>query len=231
MATFKEMRSDVEPSAKMKKGFLQATNYLNSHLNADEVPLYRAHLSWIPVFIRQVPFMIAGGIVGGVAWGITGDFMLGMTIQLVAWLIGIIGQANQIYRNISTDILLTNQGIHSKRKLFAVEDDQFSRYGYVNDAELTYNSVMQRMLEYGDVKISTMGGAVDDGDYVFKCVAKPMELKRAVRAAQQKYNSAMSGGPMMSRGMMGGPGIAPMQDDAQGGGRNRKSGNRRRGRG
>lgn len=223
------MRSDVSADAKMKKGFLQATNYLNSHLNSDEVPLYRAHLSWIPVFIHQVPFMILGGIIGGIAWGVTGDFILGCTIQLAAWGIGIIAQFHQIYKNIATDILLTNQGIHSKYKLFAVEDDQFTRYVYVNDAELSYNSIFQRLLEYGDIEISTISGS--DDDYVFKCVAKPMSLKRAVRAAQNKYNSMnMGSNPMASRGQMGGP-AAPMPARENSiGGRNRKGGPRRHGR-
>lgn len=231
MGKLKDITNDVAEGAKMKKGFLQATNYLNSHLNADEVPLYRAHLSWIPVFVHQVPFMILGGIIGGIVWGITGNFLLGCAIQLGAWGVGIVAQLHQIYKNIATDILLTNQGVHSKYKLFAVEDDQFTRYAYVNDAELSYNSVFQRLLEYGDVKISTISGA--DDDYTFKCVAKPMSLKRAVRAAQNKYNSMnMGGGPAASRGQMGGPGIASMPPNNQmenSNGRNRKGGPRRRG--
>lgn len=231
MGRLNDIRADVSADAKMKKGFLQATNYLNSHLNSDEVPLYRAHLSWIPVFVHQVPFMILGGIIGGIVWGVTGDFVLGCTIQLAAWGIGIIAQFHQIYKNIATDILLTNQGIHSKYKLFAVEDDQFTRYMYVNDAELSYNSVFQRLLEYGDIEISTISGEKDD--YVFKCVAKPMSLKRAVRAAQNRYNSMGAGStPMASRGRMGGPAMPmpPRNDRGDGGGRNRKGGPRRRGR-
>lgn len=229
-----ELKANVRQDVKMKKGFLQATNYLNSHLNPDEVPIYRAHLSWIPVFIRQVPFMLVGGLVGGIAWGVTDDFFLGIFIQLVAWAIGALAQVGQIYHNISTDILLTNQGIHSKRKLFAVEDDQFARYQYVNDAELSYNSVFQRLLEYGDIEIITIGGRQGDGnsDYLFKCLAKPAALKAAVRAAQNKYNSSMSM-PMASQGQMGGPGNMPMGAPAMGNmersGRNRQPGNRRRG--
>lgn len=229
-----DLKADVRQDVKMKKGFLQATNYLNSHLNTDEVPIYRAHLSWIPVFVRQVPFMIIGGIVGGIAWGVTNDFLLGIFIQLVAWAIGAIAQIGQIYHNISTDILLTNQGIHSKRKLFAVEDDQFARYQYINDAELSYNSIFQRLLEYGDIEIITMGGrqSDDNSDYVFKCLAKPAALKAAVRAAQNKYNSNASM-PIPSQGQMGGPGIGGMNSAPVGNmgrsGRNRQPGNRRRG--
>lgn len=224
MGKIQDAKRDVASDAKMKKGFLQATNYLNSHLNTDEVPLYRAHLSWIPVFVRQIPFMIFGGIIGGLVWGISGDFILGNIVQLVIWGIGIIGQVPQIYKNIATDILLTNQGIHSKRKLFAVEDDQFARYMYVNDAELSYNSIFQRLFEYGDMQITTINS--NDNDYVFKCLAKPMSFKKAVRAAQNRNSNAMMGGPAASRGNMGGPGFDTRE---QGGGRNRQSGHRRRG--
>lgn len=193
MGKIKDAMQDVAPEANMKKGFLQATNYLNSHLNEGEFPLYRAHLSWIPVFVRQIPFMLIGSLIGGVAWGVTGDFLLGCSIALGAWIIGALAQIGQIYKNIATDILLTNQGVHSKYKLFAVEDDQFSRYGYVNDARLTYNSIFQRIFQYGDVEIETIG---TDANYEFKCLAKPMMLKQAVRAAQQKYggHGGMGGG-------------------------------------
>lgn len=207
------MKAEVTPDAQMKKGFLQATNYLNSHLNQDEFPLYRAHLSWIPVFIHQVPFMLVGSVIGGAVWGILGDFFLGCGIALIAWVIGFLSQIGQIYRNIATDILLTNQGLHSKHKLFAVEDDQFSRYGYFNDAVLDYNSILQRLFQYGDVEVNTIG---DGADYIFKSLAKPQAFKSAVRAAQQKYGMGGMPGPMgapMGGGYRGGGyGGAPMQD-------------------
>lgn len=199
---------------KMMKGFLQATKYLNTHLNADEYPLYRAHLSWIPVFFRQVPFILIGGIAGGITWGVVGDFFIGAAVFLAAWVIGLISQFHQIYKNIATDILLTNQGIHSKYKLFAVEDDQFSRYDYVNDATLSYDSIMQRLFEYGQIKIDTVG---TDANFEFSCLAKPKTLKAAVRAAQSKYGRM---------GAYGGTGIGT--PDPRGGGRGKQQTGKKR---
>lgn len=183
---------------RMKKGFLQATNYLNSHLNPGEIALYRAHLSWIPIFIHQIPFMLVGGIIGGLVWGITNDFLIGSAIFIIAGIIGVLSQIPQCYKNIATDILITSQGVHSKTKLIAVEDDQFTGYGYINDAELNYHSIIQRFLQYGEVKISTVSGTEDD--YVFKNLAKPMTFKRACRAAQQRFlnRGLTTGGPMMN---------------------------------
>lgn len=175
---------------RMKKGFLQATNYLNTHLNEGEVPIYRAHLSWIPVFTRQIPFMIIGGILGGIAWGSTGDFVIGSGIFTGAFIIGALSQIHRIYVNIATDILLTNQGIHMKENLIAVENNKFARYNRINDAELNYRSILQRAFDYGDVAVITIGGAPDDS-YDFKGVAKAGVFQEAVRTAITKYNSPM----------------------------------------
>lgn len=190
---------------RMQNGFLQATNYLNSHLNPGETPLYRAHLSWIPVFIHQIPFMLAGGLIGGLVWGITNDFFMGLLIFILAEVIGVLSQLPQCYRNIATDILITDQGIHSKKKLVAVEDDQFARFQFINDAELTYNSILQRILQYGQVEVSLISGSEDD--YIFKNLAKPMTFKNALRAAQQRFINGggavgMNGG--YGQGMRGG---------------------------
>lgn len=203
----KEKNKEQAPENKMMKGFLQATKYLNEHLNPGETPIYRAHLSWIPCFIHQIPFMLVGGIAGGVAWGITTDFFLGTAVFAGAWVLGVLSQLPQCYKNISTDILITNQGIHSKKKLFAVEDDQFSRYGYINDAELTYGTVFQRMFQYGQIKVSTVGGG-GESNYEFKNLAKPATFKNALRAAQQKFG----GGGGYAGGMppQGGPQQAPI---------------------
>lgn len=193
MGKVKQAFDDVAPDAKMKKGFLQATKYLNEHLNPGEHPIFRAHLSWIPIFVRQIPFMLVGSLIGGVVGGVMGNLLIGVAIALGIWIIGALAQVGQIYKNIATDILLTNQGIHSKRKLFAVEDDQFSRYAVINDARLTYNSIFQRMFQYGDIEIETIG---NDANFEYKCLAKPMAFKQAVRAAQQRFSiqGAMAAG-------------------------------------
>lgn len=175
----------AEDSSRVYKGFLQTTGYLNSHLNVDEVPLYRAHLSWIPVFIHQIPFMLAGGAIGGLVWGLMNDFLLGFGIYTLAFVIGMISQIPQVYANIATDILITNQGVHSKKKLVAVQDDKFTQHQYLNDVELDYRSVFQRIFEYGTVKVVTIAGS--DENYEFKNLAKPATFKQAVRAIKNKY--------------------------------------------
>ena len=48
-----------ESTNRVAKGYLQTTRYFNNSLNPGEEMLYRAHLSWIPVFVWQIPFMMA----------------------------------------------------------------------------------------------------------------------------------------------------------------------------
>lgn len=183
----KERREESLQSQARLKGFLQATRYLDSHLNNGEVPIYRAHLSWIPLCIHQIPFMLIGGVTGGLAWTISNSFITGSSITLMILIIGILSQLPQAYRNFTTDILLTNQGIHSKTKLIAVKDDQFTRHAYINDAELNYDTIWKRIFKYGDVDVTTLAGC--DDSYHFDNLARPMLFKNAVREAQQKYSA------------------------------------------
>lgn len=171
-------------------GFLQATNYLNSHLNSDEVPLYRAHLSWIPIFVHQIPFLLFGGIIGGIVWAITNNFLIGLAVYIAFSIIGIFSQIGLIYRNISTDILITNHGLHSKKKLIAVADDRFTRHQYINDVELDFHGIFQRMFEYGTCTVPTIGDT--DSTYIFKNLAKPETFKQAMRAIRTKYGNGSS---------------------------------------
>lgn len=170
---------------RLKGGFLQATKYLNSHLNKGEYIIYRAHLSWIPCFINQIPFMLAGGIIGGIAWGVTDSFLVGSNVVMIATLLGILSQLPTIYRNIVTDIVITNQGLHSKHGLIMVQDDQFTPHNRINDAEIDINSIAQRVFRYANVSIVTIAG--DDNGYEFKKLAKPHVFKQAVRQAGQTY--------------------------------------------
>lgn len=185
----------MKSNNRMMKGFLQATGYLNSHLNEGEQPLYRAHLSWIPIFTRQVPFLLVGGLAGGAVWAFLNNFLIGLAVYTIIVMVGLLSQIPVAYKAISTDILLTNQGIHSKKKLFVVDDDQFTRYAYINDAELDYTNVIQRAFDYGNVKIVTIS---DNNDYVFKCLAKPQQFKAAVRQAQSDFGTG-SGAPFVQQ--------------------------------
>lgn len=191
--------SNKRARRRLSKGFLQATKYLNSHLNSGEYIIYRAHLSWVPVFMNQVPFMLAGGLIGGIAWGITGSFLVGNNIQLIAFAIGLLCQCPQIYKNIVTDIVITNQGIHSKHGFIMVQDDQFTRHNYINDAEIDINSIWQRLFNYANVTITTIAGT--DDIYEFQKLSKPHVFKQAVRQAQHTFGN---GGTPFDNGRGGG---------------------------
>ena len=180
-----------ESTNRVAKGYLQTTRYFNNSLNPGEEMLYRAHLSWIPVFVWQIPFMMAAGVFGGLAWGISTNFLLGVAVFIGIMIFGIISQFPRIWTNIGTDILLTNQGLHSKRGVFIVKDDRFTRLNMLDDSDIDYGSFFQRVFKYGNVEIKTIAGA--DAFYSFKGLARPVTFKNTVRAAQNKYVSGGGG--------------------------------------
>ena len=135
--------------------------------------------------------MIAAGVIGGLAWGISTNFWLGIAVFFVIMAAGIISQFRRIWTNIGTDILLTNQGLHSKRGVFIVKDDRFTRLNMLDDSDIDYGSFFQRVFKYGNVEIKTIAGA--DAFYSFKGLARPVTFKNTVRAAQNKYVSGGGG--------------------------------------
>ena len=175
---------------RVEKGYLQRTSYFNKHLNPDEKMLYRAHLSWIPVFAWQIPFMLIGGLAGGIAWGVTTSFLFGVSVFGGICILGIISQFPRIWNNIGTDILLTNQGLHSKRGVFIVKDDRFTRLNMLDDSDIDFATFFQQIFQYGNVEIKTIAG--DGAFYDFKGLARPVTFKNTVRAAQNKYLSGSS---------------------------------------
>ena len=143
---------------RVEKGYLQRTSYFNKHLNPDEKMLYRAHLSWIPVFAWQIPFMLIGGLAGGIAWGVTTSFLFGVSVFGGICILGIISQFPRIWNNIGTDILLTNQGLHSKRGVFIVKDDRFTRLNMLDDSDIDFATFFQQIFQYGNQATMNTGG-------------------------------------------------------------------------
>lgn len=170
----------------IEKGYLQTTKYLNNSLNQNEQILYRAHLSWIPLFVRQIPFMLIGGIVGGVFAGISNNLLFGLLLFMGICFIGVLSQIPAILKNIGTDILLTNQGLHTKRGIIVVKDDRFSKLNMIDNSDIDYNSIFGRIFKYGNVEIRTISGGAD-ALYGFKNLARPATFKNSVRAAQQRF--------------------------------------------
>ena len=197
---------------RVERGYLQTTKYFNNSLNPKEQMLYRAHLSWIPVFARQIPFMLIGGLAGGISWGVTANFMFGLSVFAGICIIGIISQFPRIWTNIGTDILITNQGLHAKRGVFVVKDDRFTRLNMLDDSDIDYATFFQRVFQYGNVEVKTVAG--DDSFYNFKGLARPITFKNTLRAAQNKYLGS-STAPFERQAQMGTGGYPQPQQPQQ----------------
>ena len=157
--------------------------YIDKQLVEDEDILYRAHLSWIPVILHIIPFAIIGSAVSGLLWSLFG---LGIAILglLLFILIGFISQTGRIIRNLSVDIVVTNQRIHSKEGLINVKNDREASLSRVDDSDIDFHSIWNRLFKFGDLEVRTIGG---EAFFKFQDISRPRLLKRAINEAKDTY--------------------------------------------
>ena len=156
--------------------------YINKQLTPDEHVLYRGHISWVPLLLRMAPITVIAAAVGGFVWGLTSNFWLGILVFLVLILIGLLSQRKLIHKAISTDIAVTNRRFTSKENIIKVNNKE-SSLSRIDDTQLRADSVLQRIFNYGDISIQTLGGE----PYDFKDVARPTLLKEAINTAKDEY--------------------------------------------
>lgn len=167
----------------MKDGYLDQ----QVHKERGERILYRAHMSWVPVIVGMAPKAVIFSAAAGFILGATENPIFGIGTVIIGAVITIATQIPRIVTNIGTDIILTNQRIMAKKGIIAIKDDREASLGRIDSTDIDFNSLWERLFQYGDIEVKTIG---DDNFFPFKEIAQPLQFKWAIQEAKQRYAPA-----------------------------------------
>jgi uncharacterized membrane protein YdbT with pleckstrin-like domain len=160
-------------------------------LHSDEEIIFQGHPSW-RALIAFYAKGVAGAILFGlVVWLVSGLFdtdrvgtavLLGLIWLAIVLLVGFIMRWATVYT-------VTTRRLHIKRGIIArnVQETRLERVQNVNYQQ----SVLQRLLQVGDVDFDTAG--TDDSDFVFAGLAQPEHVVRQVDRATGIASAGPSG--------------------------------------
>jgi uncharacterized membrane protein YdbT with pleckstrin-like domain len=138
--------------------------------------MFEGHPSWRSILDFYVKGILATAVVAFVASLVGAD---ASTVTVIA----VVGVAATILvgfvKRIATNYMITNRRLHIKRGIVSrdIQETRLERVQNVNYQQ----SVLQRMLQIGDVDFDTAAG--DDYNFVFAGVADPSEVVERVDRA------------------------------------------------
>ena len=154
-------------------------------LHPGERVLYEGHPSWRSILDFYIKGFLATAVVALIAALVTGLGEGGADSGLVT-IIALVGVALTILagfvKRVATSYTITDRRLHIKRGIVSrtIQETRLERVQNVN-----YNqSVIQRMLQIGDVDFDTAAG--DDYNFVFAGVAEPADVVHMVDQATSR---------------------------------------------
>lgn len=154
-------------------------------LHPGEHVLYEGHPSWRAILDFYVKGIAATAVVALLVALVTG-WLGDETDQGLVTIIALVGVALTILvgfvKRVATNYTITDRRLHIKRGIVSrtIQETRLERVQNVN-----YNqSVLQRMLQVGDVDFDTAAG--DDYNFVFAGVADPADVVHMVDQATHR---------------------------------------------
>ena len=162
-------------------------------LHPGERILYEGHPSWRAILAFYVWGIVATALVCLLVALVSGLGEGGADNGLVA-IIALVGVAVTILagfvKRVATSYTITDRRLHIKRGIVSrtIQETRLERVQNVN----YHQTVMQRMLQVGDVDFDTAAG--DDYNFVFSGVAEPADVVHMVDSATHRGNGGGLGG-------------------------------------
>ena len=155
--------------------------------------LYEGHPSWRSILGFYLKGLLATAVVCllvALATGVIGD----ETNEGLVTIIALVGVALTILvgfiKRVATSYTITDRRLHIKRGIISrtIQETRLERVQNVNYRQ----SVLQRMLQVGDVDFDTAAG--DDYNFVFSGVAEPADVVHMVDTATHHGDAEGLGG-------------------------------------
>lgn len=164
------------------------TGYIDKRLKrTGERIIYRAHLSWVPLFLTAIPMTWIVSMLAGAVMGMTGNAGYTVMTIIIGIILIVISKIPGVLKNIGTDIVVTDRRLHSKTGIIDVDNDHETPLTNINNT-VADPTVIGRLFGYGDVVIQTIGG---NDDFTFRNVSNPNEL---VAIINETYDGLIAGG-------------------------------------
>lgn len=147
-------------------------------LHPGEEIVFEGHPSWRAAFAFYVYGLVGAAVIGalaGVIFSPTTGALVWLVLFAAVLLLGFFRLVSTTYV-VSTQRLIIRRGLLSRR----VQQTRIDRVQNVN----TRQTVVQRVLRVGMVDFDTAGSG--DGDFVFRGIADPAGIVRAVDRAQRE---------------------------------------------
>ncbi|MDX6678010.1 MAG: hypothetical protein QOE31_2062 [Solirubrobacteraceae bacterium] len=157
-------------------------------LEPGEHLIFEGHPSWRSIlgfYIKGIlAVAIAGALVAAATRVLEDDVNGGLVTAAVLVLLAIVLVVGWVKR-LFTTYTISNHRLHIRRGIVARAEQQtaITRVQNVN----THQSVLQRLLQIGNVNFDTAAG--DDFDFEFGGVADPQEVVEAVHRAQREADA------------------------------------------
>ena len=144
--------------------------------NPNEVEVFRARESNIPVLLRAIPIVVLG-IVAAVATYLLGykDYTLWVALAFV--ILTIVVVVPRLVANLATDVVVTDRRLYYRSGIINIKD-HVTELSNISDVSID-PTIFGRIFDYADVKIQTIAG---EEDFDFREIAHAYEMRRAISA-------------------------------------------------
>lgn len=156
------------------------SSYVNSVLAAGERIVYRAaisHWKFVLYYLTGGLFLLAGAAIGVRPAGVSDQTQLAAAAALL--LVGVVSIAVALIRRLTTELVLTDRRIITKRGLIA-RDTVEMNLGKVESVRVN-QGLLGRVLNYGDVTVIGTGASLEP----LRGIADPLELRKQLGAVTQ----------------------------------------------
>lgn len=161
-------------------------------LEPGETIIFQGHPSWRSIlgfYVKGLLVAVIGAAIAAGATRIANDEVDTGLVTLVAIALIVVVLVAGYVKRLFTTYTISTHRLHIRRGIIARAEQQtlINRVQNVN----THQSVLQRMLMYGDVNFDTAAG--DDFDFQFAGVSQPHEVVEAVHRAQRDADVPATG--------------------------------------
>lgn len=153
----------------------------------DEVEVFHAKESWIPVILGGIPFILLGIAALVVAWWLSKQQAIGLMLLGASVVVAVLSRIPRILANLDTDVIITNKRLYARTGIVDIKD-QVCDLSNISDVTVD-PSVLGRIFDYADVRVQTFAG---DQDFDLRGIAHPYEMRKAINRGSDAVKETRS---------------------------------------
>jgi len=153
----------------------------------DEVEVFHAKESWIPVILGGIPFILLGIAALVVAWWLFKQQAIGLMLLGAFIVVAVLSRIPRILANLDTDVVITNKRLYARTGIVDIKD-QVCDLSNISDVTVD-PSVLGRIFDYANVRVQTFAG---DQDFDLRGIAHPYEMRKAINRGSDAVKETRS---------------------------------------